>query len=69
MNNIQLYTKISSLSLELKKEVDDFVDFLKSNADKRKPSNQKRIAGLAKGELTIHENFDDPIEGFEQYLK
>jgi hypothetical protein len=69
MNNIHLYTKISSLPADLKNEVSDFIDFLKQKSLNIKPKIKKRKAGLAKNIITIHENFDDPIEGFEDYTK
>jgi hypothetical protein len=29
----------------------------------------KRISGKAKGLIEMKDNFDDPIEGFNEYLK
>ena len=31
--------------------------------------NTKRLAGKAKGLIKMKEDFDDPIEGFNEYLK
>lgn len=66
MTDIQLYTKLSMLPRNLKKEVEDFIDFLKIKEKKKKVSG-KRTAGLAKGLIKMKENFDDPIEGFKEY--
>ena len=66
MTYINLYTKLSSLPANLKKEVDDFVDFLLSrNKGKGKP---KRVAGLAKGLIKMKSNFDDPVSDFKDYM-
>ena len=69
MTDIQLYTKLSSLPLNLKAEVSDFVDFLKHKYQKEYTNSNKRISGKAKGLIEIKENFDDPIEGFNEYMK
>lgn len=67
MTDIQLYIKLSELSSDLKSEVANFIDFLKYRSENKK--NGKRIAGKAKGLIALKDNFDDPIEGFNDYLK
>ncbi len=70
MDNTQLYTKLSGLPLNLQFEVSEFIDFLKfksKNQDTKK--SKKRIAGKAKGLIEMKDNFDDPIEGFKEYIK
>lgn len=67
MTDIQLYTKLADLPTELKKRVSDYIDSLMAkelSANKKK----KRTAGLAKGLISIKDTFNDPIEGFEDYL-
>ena len=64
MTDAQLYQELSSLPDSLKKEVVDFIAFLKQKKD---PKQKKRILGLAKGKIVIKDNFDDPIPGFEEY--
>jgi hypothetical protein len=66
MTNIQLYTQISSLPDSLKKEVMDFVEFLKSK-HKSKTTIKERKFGCAKGLLKIHSDFDEPLEDFKEY--
>ena len=70
MTDIQLYTKFSMLSETLKKEVEDFMDFLRLRAKKESSKQIKpsRKAGLAKGLIRMKDNFDDPIEGFNEYV-
>ncbi len=68
MTDVQLYTRLSGLPEGLKAQVADFVDFLKYKSEKSIQAPQRRTAGMAKGMIEIKENFDDPIEGFEEYL-
>jgi hypothetical protein len=55
-----------SLPEELKKEADDFVDFLTSKMENNKKS-ENRKAGLAKGLIEMKEDFDEPLEDFKDY--
>jgi predicted AAA+ superfamily ATPase len=65
MTDAQLYKELSYLPDSLKKEVIDFIAFLKQ---KTQPKEKKtRTLGLAKGKIVIKDNFDDPIPGFEKY--
>ncbi|MGN8056602.1 type II toxin-antitoxin system VapB family antitoxin [Pedobacter sp. 22163] len=68
MTDIQLYTKLADLPTELKKRVSDYIDSLMAK-DKTVNKPQKRIAGLGKGLISMKDNFNDPIEGFEDYLQ
>jgi hypothetical protein len=67
MTDIQLYTKLADLPTELKKRVSDYIDSLMAKETSIN-KNQKRKAGLGKGLISINDNFNDPIEGFEDYL-
>ncbi len=69
MNNIQLYSKLSSLPIKLQYEVSEFIDFLKYKSKKQSHDKPIRISGKAKGLIKLKENFDDPIEGFNEYIK
>lgn len=69
MTDVQLFTKLSGLPSNLKSEVADFIDFLKYKSKKNDNKNTKRLSGKAKGLIKMKENFDDPIEGFNDYLK
>jgi hypothetical protein len=69
MTDIQLYTKLSGLPSNLKSEVADFIDFLKYKSKKHEIKNTKRLSGKAKGLINMKDNFDEPIEGFNDYLK
>ncbi len=67
MDNILLYTKLTSLPENVKSEVSDFIDFL-LHKTKHQPSKKKPKFGSAKGMLKMKENFDDPIDDFKAYM-
>lgn len=67
MNDLQLYTQISSLPADLKKEVSDFVAFLKQKV-KTKNKLQERKPGSAKGLIKMAPDFDEPLEDFKDYM-
>ena len=69
MTDIQLYTKLSGLPANLKEEVEDFIDFLLNKKKENVSQSKKRVPGKAKGLIKMKDNFDDPIEGFNDYLK
>lgn len=66
MNDLELYSKLMSLPDELKKEADDFVEFLKTKmADKK--ITESRTPGLAKGLIKMSDDFDEPLDDFKEY--
>lgn len=66
MNDLELYSKLVSLPDELKKEADDFVEFLKTKvANEQTP--EIRTPGLAKGLIKMSDNFDEPLDDFKEY--
>ena len=67
MTDIQLYTKLSRLPSNLKQEVSNYIDFMKFKSVKNSMKLKKRILGQAKGLIPMKENFEDPIEGFNEY--
>lgn len=67
MTDLQLFTEFSSLPADLQKEVSDFIKALKSKARKENTLKQRKF-GAAKGFFKVHENFDDPIEDFKDYM-
>ena len=72
MSDVAFLKKWMSLPEHLQKEVEDFMDFIvsrkKSNEEQKSKKQADRTPGLAKGMIIIHDNFDDPIEGFEDYM-
>ena len=68
MTNEQLYKDLSSRPDSLKQEVADFIAFLKQKSQQPKEEKLVRKLDLLKGKVIIHDNFDDPIPGFEDYM-
>jgi len=66
MTASMLYTKISTLPPSMIKEVNDFVEFLKSKQKKNKIKERK--FGCAKGLIVMHDDFDAPLEDFKEYM-
>ena len=67
MKNIKLYNDISLLSECSKKEVKVFLEKIKTK-NKSEYQQQERKVGFAKGLLKIHDNFDDPLDDFKDYM-
>jgi hypothetical protein len=55
---------IDSLPLSLKKEMADFVAFLKMKSKKKSSIKQKEF-GYAKGKIQLSKNFDEPLDLFK----
>lgn len=66
MNDLELYAKLVKLPDELKKEADDFVEFLKTKM-KDQPLNKTKKPGLAKGLIEMSDDFDEPLDDFKEY--
>ena len=67
MTDLQLYTDLSGLPADLRKEVQDFIEFLKAKAKKSNPIKQRKF-GAAKGFFKVHDDFDEPLEDFKEYM-
>ncbi|MEA5429490.1 type II toxin-antitoxin system VapB family antitoxin [Arcicella lustrica] len=70
MDNILLYNKLINLPENMKAEVSDFIDFLLSKSQKsnQEPEKPKAKFGSAKGMFTIKEDFDKPLDDFNEYM-
>jgi hypothetical protein len=66
MTSTMLYKKISALTPSMIKEVNDFVEYLKSKQKKNKVKERK--FGCAKGLIIMHDDFDAPLEDFKEYM-
>ena len=62
----KLYTKINTLPPSMIKEVNDFVEFLKTKQNKIKIKERK--FGCAKGLIIMHDDFDATLEDFKEYM-
>ena len=67
MTDVQLFSQISLLPADLKKEVSDFVEFLKQKK-KTKVNLKQRQLGAAKGLIKMTPDFDEPLEDFKDYM-
>jgi len=67
MSDVQLYAQISSLPAELKKEVSDFVAFLKQKS-KTEKKIKERTFGYSKDFFTMSADFDESLDDFKEYM-
>ncbi|MDY0903788.1 type II toxin-antitoxin system VapB family antitoxin [Pedobacter sp. CFBP9032] len=67
MSDFQLYSQISSLPLEMKKQVSEFIASLKKKSTVEK-KNKERQFGYAKGFFKMADDFDEPLEDFKEYM-
>ena len=62
-----LYKKIASLSDELKSEVEDLIDFLKSKSESKEAKHFPKF-GSGRGVFIIKDDFDEPLDDFKEYM-
>ena len=67
MITTQLYTKLDMLPDSLKKEVDDFIEFLLLKSKKVTDLNVPKF-GSAKGFYQMADDFDEPLDDFKEYM-
>jgi len=67
MTDVQLYSQISSLPSEMKKQVSDFVASLKKKSALNKKIKERNF-GHARGFFKMSGDFDEPLEDFKEYI-
>ena len=67
MTTTNLQIEINSLPMNLRQEVADFVEFLKTKS-KNRPQLKSREFGYAKGKIKLSDDFDEPLEMFSEYI-
>ncbi|MFW0716189.1 DUF2281 domain-containing protein [Pedobacter sp. N23S346] len=67
MTTTNLQIEINSLPMNLRQEVADFVEFLKTK-NINKPKLKSREFGYAKGKIKLADDFDEPLEIFSDYI-
>lgn len=67
MTNTSLKIEINSLPKTLRDEVADFVEFLKQKS-KTKSNLKTREFGYAKGKIKLADDFDEPLDEFNNYM-
>lgn len=70
MDNTLLYSKLSALPEHLKAEVAEFIDNLTTKYQAKQPadSRPKPRFGSGKGMFVMHEDFDEPLDDFAEYM-
>ncbi len=70
MDNTLLYSKLSALPEHLKVEVSNFIDHLSSQykANQTTSNHPKPQFGSGKGMFVMHDDFDEPLEDFDEYM-
>ncbi len=70
MTSLSLYKKIENLPPALKKEAEDFIEFLldKTKKKEKNPQKLKKTFGSLKGKVSLSEDFDAPLEDFKDYM-
>lgn len=68
MDNIILYKKLASLPENLKKEVEDFIELLKTK-NKKSTERNKPIFDSGKGMFVMMPDFDEPLKDFKDYTE
>lgn len=64
MGNSELFAKVAALPADLKKEAENYMQFLLT---KKANQPQERTPGLADGLIKMHDDFDAPLEDFSDY--
>jgi hypothetical protein len=67
MTDTILKLEINSLPKEMRKEVADFVEFLKKKA-KSKPQLKVREFGFATSKIKLSADVDESLEDFKEYM-
>jgi len=67
MTNSSLKITINSLPKTLRDQVGDFVEFLKKKS-KPKSTLKTREFGYAKGKIKLSDDFDAPLDEFNNYV-
>lgn len=67
MTDWQLYSQICSLPPDLKKEVSDFVEFLKQKSNSKAEPKERKF-GYAKDFFKMAPDFDEPLEDFKNWM-
>ncbi len=57
MTDLQLYTELSTLPADLKKEVQDFIEFLKTKAKKQKASLKCMMTLMLLSKMLVQLNY------------
>ncbi len=65
-SEIALLQEIQQLPIDLQQQVLDFAQFLKNQ--KQHPTTKRMMPGILNGSIEIPDNFNDPLEDFNEYM-
>lgn len=70
MSDTLISSKLATLPEHLKMEVVDFIDFLSAKYQEERSATEKRKPkfGSGKGMFVMHDDFDEPLEDFAEYM-
>lgn len=65
------YIQLSSLPEDIRQQVLDFIDLLMKGRQGGEPKGQGMtpVPGLAKGMVTVPDDFDAPLDDFKEYME
>lgn len=72
MSSADLFVRIDSLPEDVRRQVADFIDFLlrqRQEQELEKSSRPTPTPGLAKGKVTIPDDFDEPLDDLTEYME
>jgi hypothetical protein len=69
MTNTALFTRISSLPKSIQDEVNDFADFLMQKNYNSSLKNIHPKAGCMQGVFKMRDDFNEPLDDFNEYMK
>jgi hypothetical protein len=68
MDAVSFYNKFDSLPSNLKKEAMEYLEKLFSKSTVETKNKLKPKFGSLKGKIVIHDDFDEPLEDFKEYM-
>ena len=65
------YIQLSSLPEDIRQQVLDFIEFLMRRKPDGDPQGTRKapVPGLAKGMVTVPDDFDAPLDDFKEYMQ
>lgn len=70
MSDLNIYLKISSLPDSVKTELSNYLeDLISRKLDKKVHQEKNPKAGFLKGTFKMSPDFDDPLDGFKEYME
>ncbi len=68
MTSLTLYTKLETLSPDLKKQATDFIEFLVKKNQTQNEDKKKPVFGSLRNKIILSDDFDAPLEDFKDYM-